>query len=357
MTLGTSKELNMEITRDHKVAAAQWLRGNTDLTVAAIGELLVVSERTTGRFLNDYYDGKIGKITKFFDTKTRTFITGEKAVEAEKAANYKLVVTNKTFTVIKNGVPRTADKTHRHHDDIKKAVDKKDYAAAYELITDKSGVKILAGGKVEVFEGNTVFNGVQVNSPIGRKIVDMVQEGRDDAAESFANFLVRVHANPDDNMVERLFAFTSYNDIKITKDGFVETYKVVRSDYKDCHSGSMLNKPGMTVTMDRSRVNASPDQTCSYGLHVCSIGYLNHFGGARSDGRIVLCKVDPADFVAVPRDYNSRKARVCKYDVIADVTGRGRQILGIDEVEEGASAVLQRDREMLKLENGSLSED
>lgn len=344
----------MEITRDHKVAVAQWLRANTQMTLAEMGDILEVSVRTVGRFLSDFYDGKVGKVNKFFDTVNHRFFAAP--VDVVESV-YKLIITNKTISLVKDGDPRTADKTHRHYEDIKKFVDKKNYAAAYDLINDKGGVKTFAGGLVEVFEGNTIYNGVQLKGEIGKKIVAMVAEGRDNAAEAFANFLVRVFKNPDDNMVDRLFAFCSYNDIKITQDGFVETYKVVQSNYKDCHTGTMDNSPGKTVMMKRDLVNNNPDQTCSYGLHVCSIGYLNHFGNAGSDGRIVLCKVDPADFVAVPRDYNNRKARVCQYDVIADVTGRGRQVLGIDPIAHDTPEHIQRDRAAYMIENGSLSED
>lgn len=344
----------MEITRDHKVAVAQWLRTNTSMTLAQMGEVLGVTDRTISRFLADFYDGKIGKVTTFFDTKTLKF---KDAPAKDAPATYKFVETNKTITVIKNGVPRTADKTHRMHAEISKACMKKDYATAYDLINSKSGVKIFADGMVEVHDGNTIFNGVQMKGEIGKKIMQMVSEGRDDVAGAFANFMVRVFKNPDENMPERLFAFASYNDIKITPEGLLETYKVVRSDYKDCHSGTMLNKPGMTVKMDRKNVNSSPDQTCSYGLHVCSIGYLNHFGNASGDGRIVLCLVDPADFVAVPRDYNNRKARVCQYKVLADVTGRGRTILGIDKVTSDTPLSVQADRRALALENGKLDEE
>ena len=349
----------MEITRDHKVAVAQWLRQHTKMTVVAIAALLEVSERTAGRFLADFYDGKIGKVESFFDTKAMTFKKASTAVAVVPSA-YKLVVTNKTITVIKDGKVRTADKNHRMIEQIRKAVDKKDYATAYDLINDKSGVKTFANGMVEVFEGHTIFNGVQLEGEIGKKIVQMVQDGHEDVAGAFSNFLVRVMKNPDDNMVERLFAFCQYNDIKIDPQGYVETYKIVRSNYMDCYKGIFDNTPGKTCSIERKQVDSNPDATCSYGLHVCSIAYLSSSGYGNvtaGGGRVVLCRVDPADFVAVPRDYNNRKARVCSYDVLKDVTGVSRKLLGIDRMEDDAPEQLKRDRAAFLLENGKLSED
>ena len=56
-------------------------------------------------------------------------------------------------------------------------------------------------------------------------------------------------------------------------------------------------------------------QTCSYGLHFCSEGYLRHFGG----DRVVILKINPRDVVSIPTDYNNTKGRCCRYEVIGEV--------------------------------------
>lgn len=344
----------MEITREHKKAVAHILHFGADkLGSTAISRIVAASRSAVDRMLKEFVDGKIAKeAKKLFDFKAREWRKVDDVKVAEAEARFQFVMTNKTLTVIKNGKPQTADKTHRHYDDIHKACQKKDYSKAYELMSDKEGVLTFAGGLVEVFEGHTIYQGVQINSEIGKKIVTMVNEGREDVAEAFANFMVRVFRNPDDNMHERLFAFCQYNDIKIEKDGMVLTYKVVSPRYLDLHSGKFDNSPGRTVQVPREMVDSNPDATCSYGLHVCSIAYLNSFGNSSGGDKIVLCRVDPADFVAVPRDYGNRKARVLKYEVLADVTDRGRKILGYDDIkgDEENAAVLKMDRAALQLE-------
>lgn len=85
----------------------------------------------------------------------------------------------------------------------------------------------------------------------------------------------------------------------------------------DIHSGTMDNSVGKKLRIDPWQVEANRDVTCAKGLHVCSRSYLPHFGGSGS--RVVICKVNPADVVAVPNDYNNAKMRVCAYEVIGEL--------------------------------------
>jgi hypothetical protein len=72
----------------------------------------------------------------------------------------------------------------------------------------------------------------------------------------------------------------------------------------------------------------SKNNTCSTGLHFCSEGYLNSFGGERT----VIVKINPADVVSIPSDYNDAKGRACRYEVIGE--------LGV-EPEEAFTAPVQ----------------
>jgi hypothetical protein len=42
---------------------------------------------------------------------------------------------------------------------------------------------------------------------------------------------------------------------------------------------------------------------------------LRHFGGART----VIVKINPADVVSIPTDYDNSKGRACRYEVIGEV--------------------------------------
>jgi hypothetical protein len=121
--------------------------------------------------------------------------------------------------------------------------------------------------------------------------------------------------NPSKRSVDELYGFLEKNNLPITPDGHFLAYKKVRNDYKDVYSGTMDNSPGQVVTMPRNKVDDDKDRTCSVGLHFCSEGYLNHFGGER----VVIVKVNPRDVVSIPSDYNNTKGRACQYEVIGEV--------------------------------------
>ncbi len=67
--------------------------------------------------------------------------------------------------------------------------------------------------------------------------------------------------------------------------------------------------------MPRNEVDENSEVTCSQGLHVASYSYMDHYPGER----IVICKVNPKDVVAVPADYNNAKMRVSGYEVVGEV--------------------------------------
>jgi len=121
--------------------------------------------------------------------------------------------------------------------------------------------------------------------------------------------------NPSHRSVMQLFAFLDKNRQAITTDGDFIAYKRVRSDFRDIHTGMFDNSPGEIVDMERNMVDDEPTRTCSNGLHVANWDYAcNHFGNG--EGVMIAVKVNPADVVSVPIDYNQSKMRVCAYKVL-----------------------------------------
>lgn len=134
-------------------------------------------------------------------------------------------------------------------------------------------------------------------------------------------------------VTKRLFDFAKCNSLEITDDGNILAYKVIRNDYKDCHTGRIDNSVGAKVSMPRNHVDDDDNATCSSGLHVCSAGYIRHFGN--SSTRLVQVEVKPKDFVSIPMDYNDSKARVCAYKVVKEFTAdEALEVLGIDLTPE-----------------------
>lgn len=135
---------------------------------------------------------------------------------------------------------------------------------------------------------------------------------------NFANLLI---TNPSSYVISQLYDFLQHNDIEICQNGYILAYKAVTTNFKDCYTKSLDNRVGKYVKMNREDVDDNPNVTCSHGLHVGSLSYIkNHYSG--NSYKFVQCIIHPADFVSIPKDYKGAKARVCKYKVVADVTGK-----------------------------------
>lgn len=140
-------------------------------------------------------------------------------------------------------------------------------------------------------------------------------------------FSKKLVASSSSYVIAELYDFLLASDIGITDDGKVRCWKRVGSDYKDLYSGKFDNTPGCICEVPRVSVDTDRTKTCSYGLHVCSAAYLPSYGSKASGNRIVEVLVEPSDFISIPDEYYSNengvvtaKARVCKYEVIRDVT-------------------------------------
>ena len=104
----------------------------------------------------------------------------------------------------------------------------------------------------------------------------------------------------------------------ITEDGHFLAYKRVRNNYTDLHSGRFDNTVGSNPAMLRNDVDDNRDRTCSRGLHFCAKHYLPSFG-AGTGNRVMVVKVNPADVVSIPSDYNNAKGRTWTYEVVGEV--------------------------------------
>lgn len=165
--------------------------------------------------------------------------------------------------------------------------------------------------------GMVLFRGEPIHGYAVDKLVELVEAGKD--AKPLAMFLEKLWQNPSQAMVENLYRFLEYGRIPITPEGDFLAYKAIRSDWMDIHSGTFYNGIGANPKMPRPAVDDRREVTCSRGLHVCSFEYLPHFSHA--NGRVVVCRVNPRDVVAIPSDYNDTKMRVCEYEVVGEVEG------------------------------------
>ena len=213
------------------------------------------------------------------------------------------------------------------------------YADAAAIATIKQQInQAFVGTGVEVSGGEVNFNGTPLHNVICTRILDILRDGLD--ASALVKFLENLMKNPSFTAVQELYLFLEHNRIPITEDGHFLAWKKIRNNWKDIYSGTIDYSVGATPEMPRNQVDENRERTCSNGLHVAGWDYLPHFGSANdSSDRIVIVKVNPADVVAVPSDYNNAKMRVSKMEVLREYTDRKV------EAEEFSHSVVSSDGE------------
>lgn len=233
----------------------------------------------------------------------------------------------KSITVVVNGEQFIVHADNKStYDEVWKLIQAKNYKDIPETIdrlaalTKKVAAQTTLGGEIRVRDRRVYFvekDGVEQRL-LGyeiTKLLELVDQKVD--IEPLKHFIVKVRQNPSEAVRARLYEFLEYGKMPLTEDGSFLAYKVVRGNYFDKHSGKFDNSIGKVVEMPREQVDDNDNRTCSTGLHACSQEYIQHF---RSGGdRLVVVKIDPADVVSIPVDYNNTKMRTAKYKVIGEL--------------------------------------
>ena len=228
---------------------------------------------------------------------------------------YPYLIQGKNIVVVIGNKSHTISKTHITYQKVLDAIKANDWDTVKDTIEPKKVVLNYGQGNVSV-QGETLFwKGVEMHNALSTRMIQMLQDGF--PVEPLVKFMENLHNNPSFRAVNELYGFLEKNSLPITPEGHFLAYKKVRADFKDIHSGTMDNSPGQVLSMERNAVDDNQNNTCSYGLHFCSMEYLNHFGG--SDSRTVIVKINPADVVSIPTDYNNSKGRACRYEVVGEL--------------------------------------
>ncbi|WBF82387.1 RIIB lysis inhibitor [Escherichia phage a15] len=274
-----------------------------------------VSVDTIRRVLKNDEEAKRPKVTISGDI---TVKVNSDAVIAPVAKSDIIWNASKKFiSITVDGVTYNATpNTHSNFQEILNLLVADKLEEAAQKINVRRAVEKYISGDVRIEGGSLFYQNIELRSGLVDRILDSMEKGEN--FEFYFPFLENLLENPSQKAVSRLFDFLVANDIEITEDGYFYAWKVVRSNYFDCHSNTFDNSPGKVVKMPRTRVNDDDTQTCSRGLHVCSKSYIRHFGSSTS--RVVKVKVHPRDVVSIPIDYNDAKMRTCQYEVVEDVT-------------------------------------
>lgn len=229
------------------------------------------------------------------------------------------IVSEQSITLVVDGQTTPITDSHHNYDEIRVLAASADYASIAPLLDMVAAVEDFGAGRVTVEDGVVLYDGAATHNAVTTRILQMVDEGLN--VSPMIAFLDNLMENPSFRSVQQLYGFLEVNDLPITEDGYFLAYRMCREDWTDHRTGQMDNSVGATVSMPRNQVNEDPTQTCSHGLHVCAQGYLGFYGGG---GRTLLVKVNPANVVAVPNDYNNAKMRVCEFTVMQEVNAKVR---------------------------------
>ena len=211
------------------------------------------------------------------------------------------------------GQPHTITSDNASYEDVLRAWREGRKADAVSAISIATAIKQYTKGAFEIVGNEVHVNGRAVPDTLADYILDFKKDGLD--FMPLVKFAENLFLNPSYRSVKQLFGFLTTNQQPITEDGCFIAYKRVGSDFLDLYTHTMCNAPGEVLKMDRNEVDDDPNRTCSKGLHVANWHYANSQYG-NGQGVMLSVKVNPADVVAVPTDYNQAKMRVCEYTVI-----------------------------------------
>jgi hypothetical protein len=228
--------------------------------------------------------------------------------------NPSYILTDNSITIVVGGKPYTMQSNHASFNEVKDRIRKQKFDGIEDLFDAGKVIAQFAAGEVTVVGNSVLYKGVPVHNYVVTKILQHIKEQL--PSQYLLNFLAKLMQNPSKRAVDELYGFLEAGNLTICEDGDFLAYRKVTEDYKDFYTGKFDNSVGAICKVPRNTVDEDKDRTCSYGLHFCSHNYLPHYHGG--SGRTVVVKINPANVVAIPSDYNNAKGRCCEYEVVAD---------------------------------------
>jgi hypothetical protein len=308
---------------------ADWTFGPGDLVNFEGCKSIILDRNSLGDF--HVYDLECKNDNLVGENELSEFVDGDTEddtipVDEDDFIPVQCIILTESVVIVRNGIPLTIDKSYRYFNkiqDLMRTIDggyirQSVLDEIYKFIDLKNSLTEFSNGAVKVVKDAVYFNDSVVDGRIVHMLINEFAEGNDAGLKRFSEFLNKVMQSSSWKVRNRLYDFLENTDLQIDDQGRVLAFKVVQDNYLDKHSGTLDNSPGKVVEMDRANVDDRDEVTCSYGLHICSPGYIKSFYG--NGDRIVSVAIEPQDFVSVPVDYNFTKARVCKYEVLDDIT-------------------------------------
>lgn len=187
--------------------------------------------------------------------------------------------------------------------------------------TSSTSANYLPKGVINVTRDGVTYDGEVLDNPLADRLMDILSMGL--RIGPWQRFAENLYMNPAEHAREELMDWLASSDLPITEDGCFLAYKKVTEDFKDIHTGTFDNSVGQVVQLvNREAVDPDRDRHCSRGLHFCSKSYLGSFGSGFGN-KVVIVKINPADVVSIPSDYNFAKGRTWRYEVVDEIEVEG----------------------------------
>lgn len=171
---------------------------------------------------------------------------------------------------------------------------------------------------LKIENGNLVYKGFTLSHFLYERTIKILEELQPDEYSSYIRFLEKLSENGSKKVIDNLLQFIEKGALSITQDGDFYSFKAVRPDYYDKHSGKILNRIGEPVSVPRWTVDSNVEQDCSQGLHTGIASYVANFGS--KNDRYLITTVNPYDVVCVPTHGAWEKLRCCQYYVLCEIT-------------------------------------
>ena len=232
------------------------------------------------------------------------------------------IINQDSICLIMSDGPISCPTDHPFYAHVKTSLVKRDFKGVEKVAQRMSGVTRHDSGLYYAEDGCVYFGVDKLPKMLSEVVFSLAD--RNLRFDSIRNFWANLRDNPNENSRNSLFEFLERNKCPITADGKFVAYKKVRSNFYDCHTGTIFNGVGEVVRMPREEVDSDSSRTCSHGLHAAAWDYAKSFS---SSDNIVEVLINPRDVCAVPGDYSFQKMRVCEYKVIGEADTESEQFV------------------------------
>ena len=230
-----------------------------------------------------------------------------------------LITTDNITVIFNDGTDINILSTDARYEKAIALIEQQQWDALKQLCEPEKIKQSLSTNNFEFTHNAVYYKGKQLTTGFAKRLLELYYKNLD--VTPMMQFFENLINNPSYTIVDELYDFITAGALPLTPDGHFLAYKKIQHDWKDIYSGKIDHSIGTTVEMPRNQCDDNRENTCSTGLHFCSKQYLNHYGSSQSNtDRVVIVKINPADVVAIPPDYNLTKGRACRYEVIDELT-------------------------------------